>query len=195
MLNSIHVSFLSPNTNRGPLRNYSKQTQLKENQKSQQKEKRHPRSAQQKGEKNSEETKTIKELKTRLETNKKHIKNLSDRKLINDQINLLAKGLKYFPTPVTNEMQIKKQLLRDFDHFARRMRLQYIFHVRSTWKPQVQPSVALESYLEEVKIQLAELELKNPKDNLNPAERETLLSVSRSVPKALKRDTNKELQL
>ena len=60
------------------------------------------------------------------------------------------------------------------------------FHVRSTWKPQVQPSVALESYLEEVKIQLAELELKNPKDNLNPTERETL--------KALKRDTNINLK-
>ena len=81
-------------------------------------------------------------------------------------------------------MQTKKQLLHDVDHFARRMRLQYVFHgqntkphpfhVKSTWKPQVQPSVALESYLEEVKIQLAELELKNPKDNLNPAERETL---------------------
>ena len=93
-------------------------------------------------------------------------------------------------------MQTKKQLLRDVDHFARRMCLQYIFHgentklhpfhVKSTWKPQVQPSVALESYLEEVKIQLAELELKNPKDNLNPAERETL--------NTLKRDTNINLK-
>ena len=81
-------------------------------------------------------------------------------------------------------MQTKKQLLRDVDHFTRRIRLQYIFHgentkphpfhVKSTWKPQVQPSVALESYLEEVKIQLAELELKNRKDNLNRAEWETL---------------------
>ena len=79
-------------------------------------------------------------------------------------------------------MQTKKQLLRDVDHFARRMCLQYIFHgektkphpfhVRSTCKTQVQPSVALESYLEEVKIKLAELELKNLKDNLNPTERE-----------------------
>ena len=93
-------------------------------------------------------------------------------------------------------MQTKKQLLRDVDHFARRMCLQYIFHgentnphpfhVKSTWKPQVQPSVALESYLEEVKIKLAELELKNPKDNLNPAERETL--------NTLKRDTNINLK-
>ena len=93
-------------------------------------------------------------------------------------------------------MQIKKQLLCDFDHFARRMCLQYIFHgentkphpfhVKCTCKTQVQPSVALESYLEEVKIKLAELELKNPKDNLNPAERETL--------KSLKRDTNINLK-
>ena len=93
-------------------------------------------------------------------------------------------------------MQTKKQLLRDVDHFARRMCLQYIFHgentkphpfhVKSTCKTQVQPSVALESYLEEVKIKLAELELKNPKDNLNPAERETL--------NTLKRDTNSNLK-
>ena len=120
-------------------------------------------------------------FKTPLETNKKHIKNLT-----NDQINLLAKGLKYIPTPVTN----------DVDHFARRMCLQYIchgenakphpFHVKSTCKTQVQPSVALESYLEEVKIKLAELELKNPKENLNPAERETL--------NTLKRDTNINLK-
>jgi len=75
-----------------------------------------------------------------------------------------------------------------------KMRLQYIFHgentephpfhVKSTWEPQVQPSVALESYLEEVKIQLAELGLKNPKDN--PAERKAL--------NALKRDTNINLK-
>ena len=46
--------------------------------------------------------------------------------------------------------------------------------------------LALESYLQEVKIKLAELEPKNPKDNLNPAERETL--------NTLKRDTNINLK-
>ena len=158
MLNSLLVSFLSPNTNTGPLRKNPKQTQLKENQKSQQKsihlkkrQKRHPRSAQQKGEKKAEKP------------NKKMAR------------------LTYW-----------QNLLRDVDHFARRMCLQYIFHgentkphpfqVKSTSKPQVQLSVALESYSEEVKIKLAELELKNPKDNLTPAERETL--------NTQKRDTN-----
>ena len=67
--------------------------------------------------------------------------------------------------------------MRDFEQFARRMRLQYIFHgqnkephpfhVKSNWMPQVQPSVALESYLENVKIQLAEIPIAKPKNNLS----------------------------
>ena len=56
------------------------------------------------------------------------------------------------------------------------MRLQYIyygkekephpFHMKSNWSPPVQPSVALETFLEEVKLELAEIELKKPKHNL-----------------------------
>jgi len=53
----------------------------------------------------------------------------------------------------------------------------HIFHVKST----IQQSVALESYLEEVKGELAELKLTKPKNNLLPAERAAL--------KALKRDS------
>ena len=51
------------------------------------------------------------------EANKKQIQNLSDKELTNDQINLLAKGLKFIPTPVTKEIQVREQLLRDFDQF------------------------------------------------------------------------------
>ena len=128
--------------------------------------------------------KNKKQLNAQLEANEKHIKNLSNQELTNDQINLLAKGLKFVPCPITKEMQIRKQLLRDYDNFARRMRLRYIFHgqdkephpfhVKSTWKPPVQPSVALESYLEEVRTQLAEVNLTKPKNNLPPEEREAL---------------------
>ena len=89
-------------------------------------------------------------------------------------------GLKFIPTPVTRENYIRHQLMRDFDQFARRMRLQYMyhgennvphpFHVKSNWNPPVQPSVTLsvtlESYLEEVKIQLADIEIAKPKNNL-----------------------------
>ena len=125
-----------------------------------------------------------KQINAQLEANEKHIKNLSNQELTNDQINLLAKGLKFVPCPITKETQIRKQLLRDYDNFARRMRLRYIFHgqdkephpfhVKSTWKPPVQPSVALESYLEEVRTQLAEVKLTKPKNNLPPEEREAL---------------------
>ena len=56
------------------------------------------------------------------------------------------------------------------------MRLQFIFHdndnkihpfyVRSNWDPPVQPSVSLESYLEETKLQLALIPISKPKQNL-----------------------------
>ena len=79
--------------------------------------------------------------------------------------------------PVTNKTTIRRQLLRDFEQFARRMRLQYIFHghdkephpfhVKSNWMPPVQQSIALESYLESVKAQLADIRINKPKNNLS----------------------------
>ena len=64
----------------------------------------------------------------RTESNRKYIKNLSNLELTNDQINLLSRGLKFVPTPTTNETALRKQLLTDFKDFARRMRLQFIYH-------------------------------------------------------------------
>ena len=56
------------------------------------------------------------------------------------------------------------------------MRLKYMFHgknrevhpfyVKCDWNPPVQPSVALESYLKEVKSQLAEIKITKPKNKL-----------------------------
>ena len=110
------------------------------------------------------------------ETNEKFLHNLSSHQLTDSQVSLLSRGLKFIPTPATNETRIKQQLLRDFEQFARRMRLLYIFHgqnrephpfhVKSTWMPQVQHSVAIESYLENVKTQLAEIKITKPKSNL-----------------------------
>ena len=48
------------------------------------------------------------------------------------------------------------------------------FHVKSSWIPPVQRSVALESYLEEVKLRLTEVPLNKPKNNLPPGERRAL---------------------
>ena len=114
------------------------------------------------------------------ETNEKFLHNLSSHQLTDSQVSLLSRSLKFIPTPATNEARIKQQLLRDFEQFARRMRLLYIFHgqnrephpfhVKSTWMPQVQHSVALESYLENVKTQLAEIKITEPKNNLSRRE-------------------------
>lgn len=64
------------------------------------------------------------------------------------------------------------------------MRLQYIFHsteseqhpfhIKSNWEPPVQQSVALETFLEKVRVQLAEIELIKPRNNLPFKERKAL---------------------
>ena len=68
--------------------------------------------------------KDIRALKT--ESNRKHIKNLSNLELTNDEINLVSRGLKFVPTPTINETALTKQLLTDLNDSARRMRLQFL---------------------------------------------------------------------
>ena len=63
--------------------------------------------------------------------------------------------------PKLQKRGIRRNLLKEFDLFARGMLLKDIFHgkenkqhpfyVKSTWEPPVQKSVALETFLEEVK--------------------------------------------
>ena len=111
------------------------------------------------------------------ELNEKFLRNLSTHQLSDDQVNVLSRGLKFIPTPVTNKTTIRRQLLRDFEQFARTMRLQYIFHgqdkephpfhVKSNLMPPVKQSIALESCLESVKAQLADIRIKKPKNNLS----------------------------
>ena len=77
------------------------------------------------------------------------------------------------------------------------MRLQYIyygkerephlFHVKSGWNPPFQPSVALETFLEEVKLELAEIQFKKPKPNLTPGELQALKQLSRDKNIILKK--------
>ena len=64
------------------------------------------------------------------------------------------------------------------------------FHVKSTWISQVQHSVALESYLENVKTQLAEIKVIKPKSNLSRNEDKTLKELKNNPAINLKK-TNK----
>ena len=108
-------------------------------------------------------------------SNEKFIKNLSHQKLTDHETALLAKGLKFIPTPPVPASH--KSLLRDFQVFTRYMGLQYIFadlagrphpfHVKSNWQPPPQPSVALESYLERTKFEIVSITFSNEKDNLS----------------------------
>ena len=89
--------------------------------------------------------------------NERYIKNLSSQALANDEVKLLSRGLKFIPTPPVPSSN--KPLLKDFDYFARTMRLKYMFakkqktaahpfHIKSTWQPPVQNSVENETKLE-----------------------------------------------
>ena len=54
-----------------------------------------------------------------IESHRRHIRNLSNEQLTDEQITLLSRGLKFIPTPVTTENNIRRELLKDFDLFAR----------------------------------------------------------------------------
>ena len=108
-------------------------------------------------------------------TNEKFIKNMSTTNLTDQEIALLAKGLKFIPTPEKPASQ--KNLIRDFNCFARSMRLKYIFansksnphpfYVRSNWQPPPQPSVPLENYFEQTKLEISNITFTDVKDNLS----------------------------
>ena len=131
-----------------------------------------------------DERKPTKIWAMKTESNRKYIKNILKLELTNDQINLLSRGLKFVPMPITNKPALRKQRLTDFKDFARRMRLQFIyygkdknihpFYVKWNWEPPVQQSVTLESYLEEIKIQLAQTQITKAIPNLSLNERKAI---------------------
>ena len=77
------------------------------------------------------------------------------------------------------------------------MRLQFIFHgqdkephpfhVKSNWIPPVQSSVALESYLENVKLALAEVKITKPKYNLSYHEHKAVQELKNNTAINIKR--------
>ena len=128
--------------------------------------------------------------------NERYIKNLSSQALTNNEVKLLSRGLKFIPTPPVPSSN--KTLLKDFDHFARTMRLKYMFakkqktsahpfHVKSTWQPPVQNSVALENYLEETKLEIASAIFRPKFDNISANERNTISALKRNSKINLKK--------
>ena len=59
--------------------------------------------------------------------------------------------------------------------------------LKSDWEPPVPLSVALETFLEEVKLELASIEFDKPKDNISTGERQALKDLSRNKSIILKK--------
>ena len=59
-------------------------------------------------------------------------------------------------------------------HFSRERKQTTPFYVKSIWETPVQQLVALETFLEEVKFELANIPIRRPKDNLSTSERRAL---------------------
>jgi len=72
------------------------------------------------------------------------------------------------------------------------MRLRYIFHgndkephpfhAKSNWIPPVQPSIALESYLENVKLSISKIEITKPKTTCHPTNTKQSKNCKRILP-------------
>ena len=128
--------------------------------------------------------------------NERYIKNLSSQALTNGEVKLLSRDLKFIPTPPVPSSN--KPLLKEFDHFGRTMRLKYMFakeqktsahpfHVKSTWQPPIQNSVALETYLEETKLEIASAIFRPQIDNISANERNAIYALKRNSKINLKK--------
>ena len=61
------------------------------------------------------------------------------------------------------------------------------FHVKSTWQPPVQNSVALENYLEETKLEIASAIFRPQFDNISANERNAISALKRNSKIKLKK--------
>ena len=59
--------------------------------------------------------------------------------------------------------------------------------MKSDWEPPVQPSVALETFLEEIKLELVSVKFDKPKDNISTEKRQALKELSSNKSIILKK--------
>lgn len=121
---------------------------------------------------------------------------LTTCKLTDHEIKLLAKGLKYIPTP--DSKNAKRELLRDFDELARKMRCKYHFNCGST-NFQYHPfstksgfvphpaSNAVENYIFCTKLELDKIRQNRRSDNLTRQERLALKTLCKSKNLVMKK--------
>ena len=116
---------------------------------------------------------------------RKFVLNLSRHKLNDNEYSLLAKGLKFIPSP--KQKNIKRRILKDFDEFARKLRCKYHFDTGAVSKLHpfrkssgYQPPTTcneLEQYIDKTKLELSSITTKTLRDNLVNSERNALSSL------------------
>ncbi|KAK3109108.1 hypothetical protein FSP39_023246 [Pinctada imbricata] len=126
---------------------------------------------------------------------KKFVLNLSIYTLSNNEYLLLGKGLKYIPTP--SNVNVQRQILKDFDEFSRKLRCKYMFENKD--KPVIHPfrtntgfkpgptCNALENYIHKTKLELSSIPLKERQENLSISERNALASLKNNPDIVIKK--------
>lgn len=114
---------------------------------------------------------------------KRHVVNLANYNLTDDEYIILGKGLKFIPKP--KAYNVRKSILKDFDIMARKMRCRYHFHdsenvqihpfrVKSNFQP-APTCHELETYLDLTKLEISSMELENKSFNFSKDQYQTLL--------------------
>ncbi|XP_062579196.1 uncharacterized protein LOC134241129 [Saccostrea cucullata] len=120
---------------------------------------------------------------------RKYVLNLSKYQLNDNEYVLLAKGLKFIPTP--KQKNVKRCILKDFDEFARKLRCKYHFdngadskihpfRTSSGFQPPYTCSL-LEEYIDKTKLELSSITTKTFQDNLTHSERNALSSLKKNL--------------
>ncbi|XP_062587335.1 uncharacterized protein LOC134248972 [Saccostrea cucullata] len=125
----------------------------------------------------------IREHKNKVLIARDHVFNLTPDKLSDDEYLLLAKGLKFVPSPVSHK--VKQQVMKDFNEFARKLKCRFIFHdpdsdndihpfrMKSGFEPQIMNN-SVQTYIDKTRLELSSMEVRKSSDNLSTSERRAL---------------------
>ncbi|XP_062598993.1 uncharacterized protein LOC134260453 [Saccostrea cucullata] len=136
---------------------------------------------------NNRKARNIRRIKRLSENTNNNVLNLSDYTLSEAETSLLSKGLKFIPTPGTQN--IRQNLICSFNELARKMRCKILFHtneddkqlhplyINTNYNPGNTTCTALENYLYATKMELCKIHFHKFRDNLTKKERNALTSL------------------
>ncbi|XP_061170257.1 uncharacterized protein LOC133179540 [Saccostrea echinata] len=123
----------------------------------------------------------IREHKNKVLIARDHVFNLTPDRLSDEEYLLLAKGLKFVPSSISH--QVKQQVMRDFNEFARKLKCKYMFHdpdsdnnihpfrMKSGFEPEIMNN-SVQTYIDNTRLELSSMEVRKSTDNLSISERQ-----------------------